>query len=181
MMSPLDNAKGKGKERKETIPAEPERRKGTGRGKEKELPLKMKRAYPGTELSPLSSPTKTPRCFLPSPLGTPNKKKELASTDFPAPSPLRPGGNAKPKLKAFPFPMNSQAFEASPSSKRRSLGSDSDDERDRKRYKNQPVYVSPSFDRSNFNFLAVCWRGSPTTLKRTANYVGVSTTKYLSI
>ncbi|KAJ7935204.1 RTC4-like domain-containing protein [Mycena leptocephala] len=142
MMSPLDNAKGKGKERKETIPAEPERRKGTGKGKEKELPLKMKRAYPGTELSPLSSPTKTPRCFLPSPLGTPNKKKELASTDFPAPSPLRPGGNAKPKLKAFPFPMNSQAFEASPSSKRRSLGSDSDDERDRKRYKNQPVVLA---------------------------------------
>jgi hypothetical protein len=37
----------------------------------------------------------------------------------------------------------------SSSSKRRSVGSDSDEERDRKRYKNQPVYVSLRFLSSN--------------------------------
>jgi hypothetical protein len=152
-MSPL-GGKGKDREtdrtdrkqRKETLAVDTAGRKGKGK--------ETKRGFSETGLSPLSSPTKAARSFLPSPLGTPNRKQKPAATEFPAPSPLRTDGRAqasvKAKRKALPFPMD--ALEGSPlssSSKRRSVGSDSDEERDRKRYKNQPVYVSLRFLSSN--------------------------------
>ncbi|KAJ6491762.1 hypothetical protein C8R47DRAFT_439488 [Mycena vitilis] len=143
-ISPLGKGLETERKRKNPPSANHEGWKGNGKGKEKEKERLQatKRLYPEAGLSPLSSPTKSSPHW-PSPLATPNKKTKLSSiTEYPAPSPLRTERNMKSKLQAFP--MNTQTFEGSPSGsqgKRRSPGSDSDEERDRKRYKNQPVYV----------------------------------------
>ncbi|KAJ7655731.1 RTC4-like domain-containing protein [Mycena polygramma] len=148
-MSPLGKGLETERKRKNPAPGDHEGRKGKGKGKgkEKEWPQTTKRSYPEAGLSPLSSPTKSSPHW-PSPLATPNKKTKLSSTtEYPAPSPLRPERNTKSKLQAFP--MNTQTFEGSPPGshgKRRSPGSDSDEERDRKRYKNQPVVLAESYD-----------------------------------
>ncbi|KAJ7270080.1 RTC4-like domain-containing protein [Mycena haematopus] len=157
MISPLSDAKAKGKgretdrqQRKELLVTDTDGRRVKGKEKEGS---KMKRAFPDTALSPLSSPTKTKASFLPSPLGTPvstpNRKLRLAPSNFPVPSPLRPDEQGKPpNRKLLPFPMNTQMFEGSPScspSKRRSPMSN-DDERDRKRSKNASALLSESYD-----------------------------------
>ncbi|KAJ6631515.1 RTC4-like domain-containing protein [Mycena sp. CBHHK59/15] len=165
-MSPLaevgDNAKGKGKEKGQNKPQK-------GR--------KATQDFPG--LSPLSSPVKRsgPPSSWPSPLDTPASRDKdlkrtssrLATTDFPAPSPLHRKGRAEPSRKEAyaasdaeasgskavrPFPMSTQVLDTigspGPSTpvKRRSIGSGSDDEgeRDRKRYKNQPVGLADPYD-----------------------------------
>ncbi|KAJ7747763.1 RTC4-like domain-containing protein [Mycena metata] len=148
-LSPLADSKGKGREMDAS-----EKKKGRliagfgnrevdrkGKGKQETT-----QEYPQEGLSPFSSPVKSLSSFLPSPLGTPNHKEKLSNNGFPAPSPLRPEKSARPRRKERPreeFPMNTQDFAGISSPvKRRSLGSDSDDERDRKRYKSQPVVVS---------------------------------------
>ncbi|KAJ7772040.1 RTC4-like domain-containing protein [Mycena maculata] len=136
-----DRAKGKGKEVAEFPAMSPLFDHAGGSRKEKE------KGYPFP--SPLCSPAKRTTNFLPSPLGTPIRNRDegkLATSEFPAPSPLRPVANPKPKrAEARPFPMNTQSFEDTPG-KRRSVGSESDDERDRKRYKNQPVVLAESYE-----------------------------------
>ncbi|KAJ7169183.1 hypothetical protein C8R43DRAFT_119980 [Mycena crocata] len=153
VLSPPSDTKGKGKGRERTgrvteksSPLPPLDINGKGKAKERG----PKTAYPVP--SPLSSPSKRSEDFLPSPLGTPDPKRsrsKLAASDFPAPSPLRQEAKLK-KKETRPFPMNTQFFEDSPgpsSGKRQSLGSDNDDKRDRKRYKQQAEYVSSSSTR----------------------------------
>ncbi|KAJ7188773.1 RTC4-like domain-containing protein [Mycena filopes] len=162
---PGDTLKGKGREvdvppKKKRAIANSEGRGlgGKGKGKDTERSFEM---FPG--VSPLSSPVKNPSAFLPSPLGTPIRKQKLqSSSDFPAPSPLRP---AKKRRDMEEFPMNTQDFrDVSSPGKRRSLGSDSDEERDRKRYKNQPVVVAADYDEEDSELLFISPNTDPKTL-----------------
>ncbi|KAJ7503057.1 RTC4-like domain-containing protein [Mycena galericulata] len=143
-MSPLSDAKGKGKQRERTAVGFPSLSplgdsRGTANGMRKETDRSLKANFLP---SPLSSQSQD---FLPSPLGTPLSNRALA-TSFPAPSPLRLEGHPKPKHKeAHPFPMNSQTLQGT-SGKRRSVGSDSDDEPDRKRSKKKSVVSVESYE-----------------------------------
>ncbi|KAJ7496832.1 RTC4-like domain-containing protein [Mycena latifolia] len=170
-MSPLGDPKGKGTATNRSFPdlsplveASGIQRKKT----ERKRLTKIKSTYPGP--SPLSSPAKKlSESFLPSPLGTPDQKRKGTkhpTNEFPFPSPLTRGeeGNGKPKRpETRPFPMSTQAFESS-SSKRRSIGSDSDDERDRKRYKNQPVVLAESYYEEDSELLFISPNTDPKTL-----------------
>ncbi|KAJ7125195.1 hypothetical protein C8R44DRAFT_134087 [Mycena epipterygia] len=149
------SAKSKGKEKERPanrFPALSPLGDAGGSVNGKERPAKASRAYPGP--SPLSSPAKAPTRFpLPSPLSTPTRNRNgqpLVATRYPVPSPLRPEVEGRRKTKRAeprPFPMNTQLSELSPGpSKRRSPASDSDEERDRKRYKNQPALLPESYD-----------------------------------
>ncbi|KAJ7030004.1 RTC4-like domain-containing protein [Mycena alexandri] len=157
--SPIADSKNGLEKKKKRLIADFGRREGKGKEREREMTQK----YPQEGLSPFSSPTKSLSCFLPSPLGTPNHKEKLSSNGFPAPSPLRPEGSARTRREAFP--MNTQDFDGISSPvKRRSLGSDSDDERDRKRYKNHPVVVSGDYEEDDSELLFISPGTDPKTL-----------------
>ncbi|KAF7362322.1 RTC4 domain-containing protein [Mycena venus] len=130
MMSPLGDAKGKGREMdrpQKRIADDAGGRKGKGKEKEKDSPLKTVHAFPG--LSPLSSPTKATGSFLPSPLGTPNRKPTLTTADFPAPSPLR-------QERTCTAETQGASVSDEHSDLRKPL---------KKRYKNQPVVLAKEY------------------------------------
>ncbi|KAK7057639.1 RTC4-like domain-containing protein [Favolaschia claudopus] len=165
-LSPLSGSKGKGREIDRPLPQR-DVKKGKAKIQGREGP-KFTRPLPTEGLSPLSSPTKAQNDFLPSPLGTPLKS---AVTRFPAPSPLRSEEQAmsnklggKRKVQPFPMELNNQTPEGSPSSSKRQSGSDNEDERDRKRYKNQPVVLAGTYEEEDSELLFLSPGTDPKTL-----------------
>ncbi|KAJ7647751.1 RTC4-like domain-containing protein [Roridomyces roridus] len=112
------------------------------------------------DLSPLPKSQYTTAEFpLPSPLSSPvttpvnHTRSKFKTAEFPAPSPLRPLlDEGRKSKKIAPFPMDTEGG----SGKRRSVGTDSDEEPDRKRYRNHSrasgvehdelLFISPDTD-----------------------------------